>query len=92
MKLDIDFVRAQFTQLADEPDLVFASNAGGSFVCNQANDVLEQYNRHTRVQPYSRFSPSADAGQAMDRAQQGWAQALNIDISELTLGPSSSWA
>ncbi|MFT5896133.1 MAG: cysteine desulfurase family protein (TIGR01976 family) [Candidatus Azotimanducaceae bacterium] len=90
MKLDIDFVRAQFTQLAGEPDLVFASNAGGSFVCNQANDVLEQYNRHTRVQPYSRFSPSADAGQAMDRAQQGWAQALNIDISELTIGPSTS--
>jgi cysteine desulfurase family protein (TIGR01976 family) len=90
MKLDIDFVRAQFTQLADESGLVFASNAGGSYVCNQANDVLEQYNRHMRVQPYSRFSPSADAGQAMDRAYQGWAEALNIDVSELTLGPSTS--
>ena len=90
MKLDIDFVRAQFTQLADESGLVFASNAGGSYVCNQANDVLEQYNRHMRVQPYSRFSPSADAGQAMDRACQGWAEALNIDVSELTLGPSTS--
>ena len=90
MKLDIDFVRSQFNQLSDNPKLVFASNAGGSYVCNQANDLLEHYNRHLRVQPYSRYSPSAEAGQAMDRAQQGWAQALNIDPAELTIGPSTS--
>ena len=90
MKLDIDFVRSQFDQLNDNPEFVFASNAGGSYVCNQANQVLEHYNRHTRVQPYSRFSPSADAGAAMDRAHQGWAAALNIDPDELTIGPSTS--
>ncbi|MDH3759407.1 MAG: aminotransferase class V-fold PLP-dependent enzyme [Gammaproteobacteria bacterium] len=90
MKLDIDFVRSQFDQLNDNPEFVFASNAGGSYVCNQANQVLEHYNRHTRVQPYSRFSPSADAGAAMDRAYQGWAEALNIGADELTIGPSTS--
>lgn len=90
MKLDIDFVRAQFSQLNDEPDFVFASNAGGSYVCNQVNEIMEHYNRHTRVQPYSRFRSSAEAGQAMDRAKQLWAQALNIDLSELTIGPSTS--
>ncbi len=30
MKLDIDFVRSQFDQLGDDPEFVFASNAGGS--------------------------------------------------------------
>jgi len=90
MKLDIEFVRAQFNQLHDDPDFVFASNAGGSYVSNQVNRVFEHYNHHTRVQPYSRYASSALAGEAMDRAQQGWAQALNIDLSELTIGPSTS--
>ncbi len=90
MKLDIDFVRAQFNQLNDDPDFVFASNAGGSYLSNQVNRVMEHYNHHTRVQPYSRFSPSSDAGKAMDRAHHGWAEALNISNDELTIGPSTS--
>ncbi len=90
MPLDIDFVRAHFAQLDDDPDFVFASNAGGSYVCNPANDVLEHYNRHTRVQPYSRYPSSTAAGKAMDRARAGWAAALNIDPGELTFGPSTS--
>lgn len=90
MKLDLEFVRRQFDQLQDDPDLVFASNAGGSYVCNQVNEIMTHYNRHTRVQPYSNFSPSSDAGQAMDRAKQGWASAMNIDLDELTIGPSTS--
>ena len=64
MQLDIDFVRTQFDQLGDDPGFVFASNAGGSYVCNQVNALLEHYNRHTRVQPYSRFPTSAEAGEA----------------------------
>ncbi len=90
MSLDIDFVRQQFAQLNDEPDFVFASNAGGSYVCNQVNDLLEHYNRHTRVQPYSHYKSSSEAGAAMDRAKQDWAAALSIDLSELTIGPSTS--
>jgi cysteine desulfurase family protein (TIGR01976 family) len=90
MHLDINFVRQQFDQLQDEPEFVFASNAGGSYVCNQANDLLEHYNHHTRVQPYSHYGSSTEAGEAMDRAKQAWASALNIDLSELTIGPSTS--
>ncbi len=90
MQLDINFVRQQFGQLQDEPEFVFASNAGGSYVCNQVNDVLEHYNRHTRVQPYSHYGSSTEAGEAMERAKQAWAAALNIDLSELTIGPSTS--
>ncbi len=51
---------------------------------------MEHYNRHTRVQPYEKYKTSNEAGQAMDRAINGWAQALNIDSSELTIGPSTS--
>ncbi len=90
MHLDIDFVRAQFGQLEDDPAFVFASNAGGSYVCKQTNALLEHYNRHTRVQPYSRYPSSAAAGAAMDRARAGWAEALGIGIDELTIGPSTS--
>lgn len=90
MKLDIDFVRAQFDQIADDPGFVFAANAGGSYVSNQVNRLMEHYNHHMRVQPYSRYRPSSLAGEAMDRAHQGWAEALNIANDELTIGPSTS--
>ena len=90
MQLDLDFVRRQFTQVADAPDFVFASNAGGSYVANQVNDISSHYNAHTRVQPYERYETSAAAGRAMDRARELWTQALNIDDSELTIGPSTS--
>ncbi len=90
MKLDIDFVRNQFDQLNDQPDFVFCSNAGGSYVANQVNAVMSHYNSHTRVQPYERYLTSSEAGQAMDRAINGWAEALNIKSDELTIGPSTS--
>ena len=90
MSLDIDFVRQQFAQLDDDPQFIFASNAGGSYVCKQVNALMEHYNHHTRVQPYSDFPSSTEAGAAMDRAKQRWANALNIELSELTVGPSTS--
>ena len=90
MTLDIDFVRQQFGQLDDDPQFIFASNAGGSYVCNQVNALMEHFNRHTRVQPYSDFPTSTEAGAAMDHAKNSWATAMNIDPSELTVGPSTS--
>lgn len=90
MKLDIDFVRKQFNQLHDNPDLVFCSNAGGSYVANQVNTLMNHYNAHTRVQPYERYAPSNQAGEAMDRAINNWAEALNISADELTIGASTS--
>ena len=90
MQLDLDFTRAQFSQIHDDPEFVFCSNAGGSFVANQVNEVLSGYNTHTRVQPYERYEVSAQAGIAMDRARKSWSEALNIDEQELTIGPSTS--
>lgn len=90
MQLDVNFARSQFDQFQDDPDLVFVSNAGGSYVCNQVSQIMAHYNRHTRVQPYSNFRPSSTAGEAMDRAKREWATALNIDLAELTIGPSTS--
>ncbi len=90
MKLDIEFVRKQFNQLNDDRDFVFCANAGGSYVANQVNQILNQYNAHTRVQPYERYATSTAAGEAMDRAILGWAAALNISPDELTIGPSTS--
>ncbi len=90
MKLDVEFARKQFNQLSDDPDFVFCANAGGSYVANQVNQILNQYNTHTRVQPYERYATSTAAGEAMDRAILGWAAALNISPDELTIGPSTS--
>ncbi len=90
MKLDVEFVRKQFTQLSDDPDFVFCANAGGSYVASQVNRILNRYNAHTRVQPYERYAASTAAGEAMDRAILGWAAALNISPDELTIGPSTS--
>ena len=86
--LDIDFVRRQFPQSSD--DYVYCSNAGGSYVASQVLDILEDFNRYKRIQPYSAFSPSREGGELMDRARSLWAQALNVEESELTFGPSTS--
>jgi cysteine desulfurase family protein (TIGR01976 family) len=90
MKLDPVFVRSQFPQAADNPDTVFCANAGGSYMSLPVLERMEHYNRHLRVQPYSGFSPSREAGQAMDAARAGWCAALNIDDEELTIGASTS--
>lgn len=90
MKIDLDFVRSQFDQLNDEPDFVFCSNAGGTYVANQVNKMMEHYNSHTRVQPYERYNSSNVAGKAIDHAVDVWAEALNISVDELTIGPSTS--
>ena len=90
MNLDIDFVRAQFPQCSDNPEHVFCCNAGGSYLAQPVIDLMRHYNEHTRVQPYYAFTPSQEAGQAMDAARLGWAQVLNIATSELTIGPSTS--
>jgi cysteine desulfurase family protein (TIGR01976 family) len=90
MQLNQDFVKAQFPQCHIYPDRVFCSNAGGSYVARQVLDLSRRYDEQTRVQPYSAFTPSREAGEAMDRALNGWSEALNIARSELTIGPSTS--
>ena len=89
-RLDLDWVRSQFGQLEDDPEFVFVCNAGGSLVCNQVSSILDHYNRHTRVQPYYPFPPSAQAGEAMDRSRRLWSEAMATDPGELTFGASTS--
>jgi len=88
LKLDTTFIRTQFPQASD--DFVFCSNAGGSYIAKQVLDIFDDFNRYKRIQPYAAFSPSKEGGQLMDRARSLWAQALNINESELTFGPSTS--
>jgi cysteine desulfurase family protein (TIGR01976 family) len=91
-RLDLDFVRAQFPAFT-EPTLARFShfeNAGGSFACGPAVDVLAGFYRRSKVQPYYPFEPSHTAGLQMDRARQRLAAWLNVDVDELHLGPSTS--
>lgn len=90
MDLDLNFVHQKFPQSRDHGNAVFCANAGGSFVAQPVLDIFEHFNRHTRVQPYSNFTPSLEAGEAMNRARTLWAEALNIAENELTIGPSTS--
>ena len=90
MELDTVFTRSQFPQLSDNSDFVFCANAGGSHVARQVGEIFDRYNHHLRVQPYSGYSPSIEAGQAMDRALDGWSEALDVSRDELTIGPSTS--
>ncbi|MCY4148600.1 MAG: aminotransferase class V-fold PLP-dependent enzyme [Gammaproteobacteria bacterium] len=90
MNFDINFARKQFLPFIDDTDFVFCSNAGGSYVARQVNKIFERYNRHMRVQPYSGYSPSREAGGAMDRAHSLWSEALDVSPDELTFGPSTS--
>jgi cysteine desulfurase family protein (TIGR01976 family) len=92
MKLDLDFVRAQFPAFS-EPSLEgFAhfENAGGSFACRQTIEWLDRYYRQTKVQPYYDFPPSRIAGEQMDSAKERMAAWLNVGADELHFGPSSS--
>ncbi|HKK22049.1 MAG TPA: aminotransferase class V-fold PLP-dependent enzyme [Pseudohaliea sp.] len=88
--LDLAWVRSQFPALAGSGDRVFCANAGGTFVAEPVLAILDDYQRRLRVQPYSPFEPSREAGQAMDRAREGWADALGVPLARLTFGPSSS--
>tara|TARA_R110001599_G_scaffold353817_1_gene598900 strand:- start:23617 stop:24852 length:1236 start_codon:yes stop_codon:yes gene_type:complete len=90
VKLDIEYVRNQFPQLKDDAEFVFCGNAGGSYVAQPVLDIFAHYNSHLRVQPYYQYPASTRAGQAMDKARNGWTRALNIADEELTIGPSTS--
>ena len=90
MKFDIQFARSHFPQLSDDRDFVFCANAGGSYVAQQVIQIFENCNRHMRVQPYSGYFSSMQAGKAMDRARSLWSEALAVSPDELTFGPSTS--
>ncbi len=92
MKLDIDFVRAQFPAFS-EPSLqgqAFFENAGGSYTCRPVIDRLTRYYTQRKVQPYAPYEASRLAGEEMDEARRRMAAILGVDTDELSFGPSTT--
>ncbi|WP_155889324.1 aminotransferase class V-fold PLP-dependent enzyme [Cucumibacter marinus] len=77
----------------EEPSLrdwAFFENAGGAYPCRQVIDRLNDYYLTKKVQPYSPYPASSEAGQAMDLAYARLAAALNVPVDAVHFGPSTS--
>ncbi len=73
MKLDVDFIRAQYPVFTN-PDTArwaMCENAGGSYVPRQVVDRLHDFFQYTKVQPYGPFEASIKAGEAMEAEYAG---------------------
>ncbi len=92
MKLDLPFVRAQFSAFS-EPTLAgwaFFENAGGSYPCIQFIDKLTNFYLKNKVQPYYPYPASSKAGEMMDTSYRRMAEYLNVEASEIHFGPSTT--
>ena len=92
MKLDLQFVRAQFPAFS-EPSLegwAFFENAGGSYPCIQAINRLTDFYMKNKVQPYYPYPASIKAGEMMDESYRRMAAYLNVTASEIHFGPSTT--
>ena len=92
MKLDLEFVRAQFPAFS-EPSLqgwAFFENAGGSYPCKQFVDRLTEFYMKNKVQPYYPYPASIRAGEMMDASYRRMAEYLNVEASEIHFGPSTT--
>ncbi len=85
-------IRALFPAFGEKSlnEMAFFENAGGSYMCSCSLELLENYLRKTRVQPYGAFAASIAGGKAMDRSFRRIAQALNIESDWIHFGPSTS--
>ncbi|MGH1465481.1 MAG: aminotransferase class V-fold PLP-dependent enzyme [Cognatishimia sp.] len=92
MKLDVDFVRAQFPAFAQDSlkDQAFFENAGGSFTAGAVIDRLTRYYVERKVQPYGSYAASQAAGGEMDEARAGLARWLGVETNEVSFGPSTT--
>lgn len=92
MQLDLEFVRSNFPAFGRpiNDGASFFENAGGSFACRQTTEALTGYYTDLKVQPYSTFASSHQAGDLMDRSRERWAEALGVEAREVVFGPSTS--
>ena len=92
MKLDLDFVRAQFPAFsqASLQDQAFFENAGGSYTSRFVIDRLTRFYNERKVQPYAPYEASRLAGEEMDEARARLAAMLGVETDELSFGPSTS--
>ena len=92
MRLDVDFVRAQFPAF-QEPSLrhqAFFENAGGSYACRYVVWRLHRFYRERKVQPYGPYEASRAGGDEMDQARWRLAPMLGVQTDELSFGPSTT--
>ncbi|RYH10275.1 aminotransferase class V-fold PLP-dependent enzyme [Tropicimonas sp. IMCC6043] len=92
MRLDTDFVRAQFPAFS-EPSLegmAFFENAGGSYTCGPVIDRLTRFYHQRKVQPYAPYAAAEAAGAEMDEARARLAALLGVETDELSFGPSTT--
>ena len=92
MKLDLQFVRAQFPAFSD-PSLkgwAFFENAGGSYPCIQFIEKLTTFYMKNKVQPYYPYPASTKGGEMMDTSYRRMAEYLNVEESEIHFGPSTT--
>jgi selenocysteine lyase/cysteine desulfurase len=92
VKLDLNFVRAQFPAFS-EPSLqgqAFFENAGGSYTCRQVIDRLTRFYRERKVQPYAPYKASRLGGEEMDEARSRLAAILGVETDEISFGPSTT--
>ncbi|MEP3297407.1 MAG: aminotransferase class V-fold PLP-dependent enzyme [Pseudoruegeria sp.] len=92
MKIDTDFVRAQFPAFA-EPSLqgqAFFENAGGSYTCRQVIDRLFRFYHERKVQPYASYPASRKGGEEMDEARRRLAAMMGVASDEVSFGPSTT--
>ncbi len=92
MRLDLEFVRAQFPAFS-QPALreqAFFENAGGSYPCRQVIDRLTRFYRERKLQPYAPYAVSQAAGAEMDEARERLAAMLGVERDDVSFGPSTS--
>ncbi len=92
MRLDLDYVRAQFPAF-QEPALrdgAFFESAGGSYPCRHVIWRLHRFYRERKVQPYMGYPVSDAGGEEMDQARWRLAPMLGLDTEELSFGPSTT--
>ncbi|MBL1419182.1 MAG: aminotransferase class V-fold PLP-dependent enzyme [Alphaproteobacteria bacterium] len=91
MKLDYEWVRAQFPILGnDADDFSFFDNAGGTFPCVQSNRISEKFYNQYKMQPYGETQKQAEAGRLMDVGRAKMAELVGVEIADLTYGPSTT--
>ncbi|MCS5609833.1 MAG: cysteine desulfurase, partial [Candidatus Poribacteria bacterium] len=92
MRLDVDYVRAQFPafQAKEARDWAFFENAGGSYVPASVVKRLHRFHVEHKVQPYGVFSLSQKAGEEMDESYQVISELINTSQEQITIGPSTT--
>lgn len=68
----------------------FFENAGGSYMCQQVIDRYTHYFTAHKLQPYGQYPASQAAGDEMDEGHTALARLLNIDVSWIHFGPSTT--